>query len=255
MALGIGTTTVLFSVTYGVLLKPLPWPHSARVVALKETRGGKAPRFGQFSRKAYLAWRESPAVIEDLAAWSSGSVTLGGAGDSERIRVTYASASLFGVLGVRPLVGSVFRADQAAPVVVLSEGLWRQRFDTDPAVVGKAIEIDGSARTIVGVLADGVAFPNRQIRAWLPLEIRPPSGNDLAMFNALALLRPGATAMAAAAEGSARGRLAADSGMTTMAIFGGDGPVAVSARSLDDAVTADVRRPFSLSSSPSPCCS
>ena len=63
MALGIGATTVLFSVTYGVLMKPLPWPNASRIVVLKETRGGSAPRFGEFTNAAYLAWRDEPSTI------------------------------------------------------------------------------------------------------------------------------------------------------------------------------------------------
>ena len=78
-ALGIGATTALFSVAYGVLWKPLPWPHADRVVVLKETRGGNPPRFGAFTNAAYLAWREQPATIESIAAWSQRVVTLSGA--------------------------------------------------------------------------------------------------------------------------------------------------------------------------------
>ena len=62
IALGIGATTTLFSVAYGVLWKPLPWPHADRAVVLKETRGGNPPRFGAFSNAAYLAWREQPTT-------------------------------------------------------------------------------------------------------------------------------------------------------------------------------------------------
>ena len=245
MALGIGAATVLFSVTYGVLLKPLPWPHGDRVIVLKETRGGKAPRFGGFSSTAYLAWRERATTIEEIAAWSSGTATLAGTGDPERIRVTSASASLFAVLGVRPLIGSLFEAQQeGSPVVVLSEGLWRQRFGGDPTVVGKPLNLDGQSHTIVGVLPDGFAFPDRRARAWVPLEVRPPANNYLSMFNAIALLRPGVTVAQAASEGSARGRFAADTGMTTMAVFGGDGPIDVSAAPLGDALAAEVRRPL-----------
>ena len=69
MALGIGATTSLFSVAYGVLWSPLPWPHAGRVVVLKETRGGNPPRFGAFSHAAYLAWREQPTTIENSQYW------------------------------------------------------------------------------------------------------------------------------------------------------------------------------------------
>src|SRR5687767_1081512 len=77
MALGITATTVLFSVTYGVLLKPLPWPHAGRLVALEETRGGNRPRFGAFSNAVYLTWREQASTIDGIAAWALRTVTLG----------------------------------------------------------------------------------------------------------------------------------------------------------------------------------
>jgi hypothetical protein len=70
MALGIGATTVLFSVTYGVLMKPLPWPHADRLVLLRETRGGNPPRFNSFSNAAYFAWRDDATTIDSIAAWS-----------------------------------------------------------------------------------------------------------------------------------------------------------------------------------------
>ena len=112
MALGIGATTTLFSVTYGVLMKPLPWLHADRIVLLQETRGGNGPRFGAFSSAAYVAWREAPATISGIAAWSQRLVTLTGAGEPERIQVIAATSSLFSVLDARPLIGSVLRAER-----------------------------------------------------------------------------------------------------------------------------------------------
>jgi putative ABC transport system permease protein len=245
MALGVGATTTLFSVAYGVLMKPLPWPHGDRIVELKEMRGGNTPRFGAFTNAAYLAWREQPTTIEHIAAWSQRVVTLTGAGEPERIRITAATASLFAVLGVRPLLGSFFdQKEEASPVIVLSEGLWRQRFGGDPAVLGRLVHLDGQAYTVVGVLADTDGYPDRQTRAVVPYSIRPTTGNYLAMFNVVAALGPGVTPAQAAAEGTARGRLAADTGMTTLAIFGNNGPIEVTAQPLRDALTADVRRPL-----------
>ena len=245
MALGIGATTALFSVTYGVLMKPLPWPHSDRIVVLKETRGGSAPRFGDFTNAAYLAWREETSTLENIAAWSQRFAILTGVGEPERIRITAATATFFPVLGARPLIGSFFAPqDETSPVIVLSEGLWRQRFNADPAVLGRPVHLDGEAYTVVGVLPDGLAYPDRQSRAVIPYAIRPAAGNYLAMFSAIAVLRPGVTAAQAVAEGTARGRLAADTGMTTTAIFGSNGPIAIAAQPLRDALTADVRRPL-----------
>src|SRR5438045_879112 len=92
MALGIGATATLFSVTYGVLMKPLPWPEADRVVLLRETRGGNAPRFGAFTNTAYFAWHDHASTIEALGAWSQATVTISGAGDPDRIRITEATA-------------------------------------------------------------------------------------------------------------------------------------------------------------------
>jgi putative ABC transport system permease protein len=245
MALGIGATTVLFGVTYGVLMRPLPWPNADRVVVLKETRGGSAPRFGAFTNAAYVAWLSEATTIEKLAAWSQRIVTLTGTGDPERIRITAASASLFPTLGVRPLIGTLFdERDEASPVVVLSEALWRERFGSDPGVLGGLVHLDGEAFTVVGVLPDTESFPDRQARAIVSYAVRPSAGNSLSMFNAIAALRPGVTAAQAASEGTARGRFVADTGLTTTAIFGSSGPVEVTAQPLRDALTMDVRQPL-----------
>ncbi len=248
MAVGIGATTTLFSVTYGVLMKPLPWRDAERLVLLSETRGGRAPRFNSFSNAAYLAWRDGMSTVDDLAAWSTRSATLSGDGEPERIRVTASTASLFTVLGTRPLIGNLYAAaDERAGegrVIVLSEGLWRLRFGADPGVLGQLVQLDGEAHRIVGVLADAQAYPDRTTKAWVPFRVVPAAGNFLSMFNAIARLRPGATPEQAAAEGTARGTHAADTGMTTMAIFGGDGPIEIGARPMRDAVTAPVRLPL-----------
>ena len=245
MALGIGATTALFGVTYGVLLKPLPWANADRLVLLKETRGSHAPRFGSFSNAAYLAWREQPQAIEEIAAWTPRTATLTGAGAAERIRGANVTASLFRAIGAQPIKGSFFAdADELARVVVISESLWRQRFGGNDAIAGRALELDGEPWTILGVLPDSAAFPDRQTRMWMPFRVPLPQGNLLSMFEALAKVRAGVSAEQAAAEGTARGRFAADTGMTTMAIFGGKDPVQVSARPLADALTGDVRRPL-----------
>ena len=112
LALGIGATTVLFSVTYGVLMKPLPWPRSDRIVLLKETRGGSVPRFGAFTNTAYLAWREHAATIDGIAAWSQSRVTLTGTGDPERIRIATATSSLFPGARCAPSDRLILRAER-----------------------------------------------------------------------------------------------------------------------------------------------
>jgi putative ABC transport system permease protein len=245
MAIGIGTTTSLFSVTYGVLMKPLPWPDAERIVALKETRGGNAPRFGSISNAAYLAWTEQAATIEAIAAWSTRTQTVTGEGEPERIRVTNGTASLFKVLGVRPIIGSVFTdKEDTAHVALLSETFWRRSFAADPHILGRVLHLDGEPFTILGVVPDHQGFPDPTTRAWVPFRVPQATNNLLSMFESVAKLAPGATVAQAAAEGTARGRFAPDTGMTTMAIFGGTGAVEISARPLRDALTGETRRPL-----------
>jgi predicted permease len=247
-ALGIAATTTLFSVTYGVLMKPLPWPEADRLVLLEETRGGNRPRFNSFSNAAYLAWREQKRTIEDLAAWAPRTMTLGDAGEPERIRVAAATSSLFRVLEVRPLFGTLYGEENelsaAERVVVLSERLWRQRFGADRGVLGRSIRLDAEPHRIIAILPDAVAYPDRETRAWVPFRVPLVTGNLLSMFSAIAKLRPGATSAQAAAEGTARGRHAPDTGLTAMAIFGSNGAIEIAARPLREAVTASVRRPL-----------
>jgi putative ABC transport system permease protein len=248
MALGIGAATMVFSVGYGVLVRPLPWPQADRLISLIETRAGRPPRFGAFSNAAYLAWVGHATTIQDLAAWAQRNVTLADGGEPERIVVTTASASLFRVTGARPVVGTLFgTADETrlrGPVVVLAEGLWRRRYGGSPGVIGRLVELDGEAYSVLGVLPDDLAYPDRRSKAWVPMQIPPAAGNYLSLFNAVALLAPGATPGQAAEEATARARTAPGAGLTGVAIFGADGPITVSARPLGEAVTADVRQPI-----------
>ena len=248
IALGIGATTTLFSVTYGVLMKPLPWPNADSLVLLEETRGGRRPRFSSFTNAAYLSWRERASTVEALAAWAPRTVTLSGDGDPERIRIVAATATLFPALGVRPFIGSLFdeedETSRRGPVIVLSESLWRERFGADTAVLGRLAHLDDQPYRVIGVISQGAAYPDRETRAWVPFRIQPAASNSLSMFSALAKLQRGATPEQAAAEGTARGRFVPATGMTTMAIFGGNGPVEVSARPLADAMTSSIRTPL-----------
>ncbi len=250
-ALGIGATAALFSVTYDVLVKPLPWPNADRVVSLRETRGGNTARAGAFTNVVYLAWQEDARTVDGLAAWSSGLapwspglVTLTGDGAPERIATVSATASLFSVLGVQPLLGSLFVAEQETErVVVLSEGLWRRRFAADPDVVGRLVSLDGQAYTAVGVVADRAMFPDRRTQAFVPLRV-PNTPNGLLVLNALALPRPGTSLEQVGSEGTVRGAAAPNPELTSTGMFGRSGPVAVTATPLVDSLTGTVKTPL-----------
>jgi predicted permease len=248
MALGMSAVTVLFSVMYGVLLKPLPWPDADRIVQVSEIRKGGAPRVaGTLSNGTYLAWRDRHDTIEEIGGWRGASMTLTGAGDAERIVVGVATPSLFTILKARPALGRVFVESDEKPsnVIVLSDGLWQERFGRRREAIGTTVRLDGDPFTIVGVMPAGFAFTDRESRAWIPFAVPTVLGDQglrrMAIFRAIARLRPGVSPEQAAAEGTARGRSAPDPGMAAMALFGSNGPVEVSAAPALEAITAEVR--------------
>ncbi|HEY3382504.1 MAG TPA: ABC transporter permease [Vicinamibacterales bacterium] len=250
VALGVGASTVLFSVAYGVLVKPIPWRDAGRLVRVYETRQGSAKPPTFFTNATYLAWADHPATIEGIAAWSTDLLTLVGAGEPERIRVVSASPELFPLLGATPALGRLFTtsADGALDEkqIVLSHGLWQARFNASPQAIGRVVRLDGEDYHVAAVMPASFAFPDREIRAWVPFQVRPAvvpgkSGGGLSMFSALARLRPGATAAQAAAEASARGNHAPDPGLVVMAVFGSRGAVQVSAVPFLESMTGDVR--------------
>src|SRR5687767_5725294 len=115
IALGVGATTTLFSVAYGVLLKPLPWPDADRLVRFEERRGGQSGRIPwTITNGTYLAWRESASTIEALGGWSAVPATLREAGDADRIRIARMTPSMFAVLRARPAMGRLFVEEDAA---------------------------------------------------------------------------------------------------------------------------------------------
>jgi predicted permease len=250
MALGIGASTVLFSVTYGVLLKPLPWPDAERLVRVTETRQGRTSRIpGTVTNATFLAWREDPSTIEDLGGWRTLTSTLTGVGDPVRVPIISTTPSLFPILRVRPLIGRLFRDGEGAPgqpgVVILSYGLWQERFSGRPEIIGDVVRLDDRPHTIVGVMPHEFTFPDREARAWTPYDVpqvaAPTGAIAGAIFRAIARLRDGATPAQASAEATSRARGAPDMGVLATALFGATGPIDVSTVPELEAITADVR--------------
>ena len=245
MALGIGATTALFSLAYGVLFKPLPWPHADRIVRLYETRQGATNRLGAIMTNApYVAWRERPSTIEGLAGWRAERAMLDTGSQPTRVRVASATASLFDVLGVPPLLGSAFsESDESiedqAPVVV-SYGLWQDRFGGRRDIVGRQVKIDSKPYRIVAVMPRGFLFPDAETQVWTPMAVRFIK-NGLSIFSAIARLKPGVTPEQAAAEATSRARGGPDPGPVVMAVFGSRAPARIAAVPFLEAQTADVR--------------
>jgi len=250
IALGVGAVTTLFSVANGVLLRPLPWAETDRLIRLTETRGGREGRVpGTILNGSYNAWAESPQTIEGIGAYRDTPVTLTGAGEPMRIATAPLTPSTLELLRVRPVRGRIFEAGEGRqgqpPVAIISHGLWEQRFGSRDDIVGQPIVFDGTQHTIVGVMPRDFRFPNADTRAWTAWQV-PPVDNPNGMktgtiMRSIARLKPGVTLEQAAAEGTARARAGADAGFLAMSLFGARDPIQISARDAKEMATAEVR--------------
>ena len=184
LALGIGANTAMFSVVNAIFFRPLPFSDADHIYVVRRLGN----RFGgaSLSLPIYLAWqKQSEPLFEQLAliGWK-GSSTLTGRGEPERIPAAGASAELFALLKVHPVIGRDFRAEEARPgganVAILSDRLWHRRFHGDPGVLGTPIVIDGDSYTIVGVLGKEFEMPLSGVAeadVWLPIRVPLTSNN------------------------------------------------------------------------------
>src|SRR5919106_3934255 len=258
MAVGIGATTTLFSVAYGVLLKPLPWAGGDRLVRLTESRKGQQARLpGTISNGAYLAWRDQASTVEAIGGYGLGGnamTAVANGGEPARLQVVRLTASMFDVLRVRPLRGRAFTADDerydsgpypVTSVAIVSYGLWQEWFGGRDEAIGSVVRLDEQPVTIVGVMPRDFAFPDRETRAWLPMPVGGVLGANgvrrIQIFGAMARLKAGVTPQQAAAEATARARTAPDPGFAAVAMFGSDAPSDVTVTPAIDAMTAEVR--------------
>jgi putative ABC transport system permease protein len=195
LALGIGATTAIFSVVHAVALRPLPFPAPDRLVRIWETNQKLNIQYFSTSVPNYVSWKEQVKSFEALGVFGAASLNLTGAGEPERVEAGTLTASVFQVLGFRPMLGRGFLPEEETPgrgrVAVLSESLWRRRFAGDPHIVGREVELNGMKVRIVGVAPPEFQFPhNAQI--WVPMTIdlkHENRGNH--MISAIASLKPG----------------------------------------------------------------
>ncbi len=206
LALGIGATTAMFSVVYGVLLRPLPFDDPDRLVrvwTLWRTASGR----GAVSAANVRDWRAQNHVFEDVALFKSNqSFNFTAQGEPERLLGASVWASLFPILRASPLVGRTFTEDENEigheNVVVLSHRLWVRQFGSDPAIVGKAIPLNGVSTTVVGVMRPGFGYPNPDVELWAPLTVPADEYNHRSWgsYSAVARLKPGVTLEQARAD-------------------------------------------------------
>ena len=208
LALGIGANTAIFSVVSAVLLKPLPFEAPDRLVFLWEdaSPSGFSPR-GTVAPANYVDWKARSRSFEDMALFNGlQAYNLTGDGEPERLAGIRATANLFSVLRLTPILGRTFSADDegsgATPVAVVGQTLWVRRFGADPNLVGRDIVLDGVKHTVIGVVPSGFRYPNKDAEVYVPASFTP---EELAERNNHALwvvgrLKPSVTLAEAQAE-------------------------------------------------------
>ncbi|MGB7923549.1 MAG: ABC transporter permease [Pyrinomonadaceae bacterium] len=204
VALGIGATSTIFSFVNGILLRPLPYQNPERLVLLDETAVKRGVDSMGVSFPNFVDWREQNHVFEDIGAHVEDSLTLAGDGEPEQLAGANVSQGTFEVLGVAPVLGRTFVAEEDRPdhdtVAILSYGLWQRRFGSNPRIIGQTINLNNRPRTVIGVMPPGFRFPE-VAELWTPLALDSQrwTRNDHGLM-AVARLKPGVTLEQAQAE-------------------------------------------------------
>ncbi|MFW6202565.1 MAG: ABC transporter permease, partial [Gemmatimonadota bacterium] len=236
LALGIGATTLVFSIVNGVLLRPLPYAQPDRIVNVWQTneswRDSESPFLRAFAERFPASypvaedWRTMSRAFEAVGAYDAGEgMTETGGDRPERLTVVRAAAGLFDVLGVEPALGRTPTPDEdrvgGPALVVLSHGYWQRRFGGDASVIGRTLELDGRAHTVVGVMPEGFYFPTPDDEVWVTLDdATRRSGRGTQGLRAVALLVPGVDLDAARNDLAAVTRRIQEAHPETQASFG-----------------------------------
>ncbi len=204
LALGIGVNTAIFSVVDAVLLRPLPFEKPGELIRLYETES--QPGNYPFTGPDFLDWKAQNHTFQDMALFGWGqSYNLSGEGSPDRVIGVPTEANFFSVLGAKALIGRTWSAEEDQPgkdrVVILSYSLWQRQYGADPKIVGRSIQLDGQARTVIGVMPPSFRFP-ASMQLWIPL---PMDSKTLGQrgshsFNAIGRLKPGVTVQQAQAD-------------------------------------------------------
>jgi putative ABC transport system permease protein len=172
VALGIGATTAIYSLVHTVLLRPLPFTEPDRLVRISETNESLHIRDFAVSVLNFLSWEEQSRSFESLAAVRNGSANLTGDGEAQRVLGAAVSDHFWSMTGIRPVAGRTFLPEENTTgkddVVMLSEGVWRQRYGSDPGVIGRTVLVNATPRTVVGIAPQDVGYTAR-IDLWTPL--------------------------------------------------------------------------------------
>jgi putative ABC transport system permease protein len=215
LALGIGANTAMFSVVNAILLRPLPFPEPGRLVHLWESAPDSPGKRNVVNPWNFLIWREHTHSFAGMAAVSSQELNLTGEGNPVALPSASVSADYLSILGIPALIGRTFQPAEDTPghndKVVLSYGLWQQRYGGDPKIIGKTVSIDGSPVVIIGVMPRDFSVPGSDARLWIPLPItRDPEWGKGRFLSVIARLKPGVTLAQAQQDMAAVARVEAD---------------------------------------------
>jgi putative ABC transport system permease protein len=172
LAIGIGLNTMMFSVTDGVLIEPLPYRQADRLVAVYLNNKPQGIRRSSLSLLDVHDWRERTRSFSAIAALQYRNFTVSDGGDADRYSGAAVSHELFSLLGISPQLGRDFTAEDdrhgGEPVVIIGDDMWRRRYNADPSIIGRALLINARPHTVIGVMPPRFEFPENQ-HLWLPL--------------------------------------------------------------------------------------
>jgi predicted permease len=205
LALGIGANTAMFSVAYGILLRPLPYAGADRVAAVYMRFFPRDFAFGTLCIRDFLVWKQNNHAFEEPALFRTQRLDIGGKeGVPEQVQGASVTTGFFSALEMRPLLGRVFAAGEDQPgagsLTILSETIWRRRFAASPDVLGRSILVNGAPSTVIGVMPGEFRVPGRAPELWTNLVLNPPGRFGPWFYRGVARLKPGVTLAQAQAE-------------------------------------------------------
>jgi ABC-type antimicrobial peptide transport system permease subunit len=205
IGIGVGANTAIFSVINGILLKPLPYPDSERLVSVWQSAPGIGIQDMNASPSDYFTFREENRTFQQFGLWSGGSVSVTGLAAPEQVQSLMVTDGTLNALGIQPVAGRWFNArddSSGSPqTAVLTYGYWQRRFGGDASAIGRQIRVDGESKEIIGVMPQNFRFLDQKPDVILPFQFdrgKTTLGNF--SYQAIARLKPGATIAQANAD-------------------------------------------------------
>ena len=245
LALGIGVNSAIFSVVNAIVLRPLPYPNSQRLMVIWGNLHKPGLEEIEISALELRDFQQQCKAFEHIGAYSTEGLNLTGGDQPERLRGAAISANLFSALGVRPHAGRNIAAEEDRygndRVAVVSHSLWQRRFGGDPGIINSTIQLDGRSVSVVGVMPADFHFPDRETEIWIPLAFTPDlleeDNRGSHFLNVIARLKPGVTTAQAQADlNTVTSRLATEHASTYRGGF------STTVRSLHEELVGDLRR-------------